>query len=152
MLEPFFFGIGVANSILLVLIFLARKSHLEILRRYGWVYLLLAIPALVAILLALLEEKPIQYTIFLAIFLAFLAVELVYDFVLKVDFRLNWLRSWKRTAPYLALYWAMNYGFVVMVWKTSLTGGLVMLGLFIIQIVANVATHPKVKAQAAQRQ
>jgi hypothetical protein len=152
MLEPFFFSIGVANSILLILIFLARRSHVETLRRYGWVYLLLAIPALVAILLALHEEKPIQYTVFLAIFLSFLTVELVYDFALKVDFRLNWLRNWRWTAPYLALYWAMNYGFVVMVWKISLTGGLVMLGLFIVQIVANVATHPRIKGRAAERQ
>jgi hypothetical protein len=35
----------------------------------------------------------------------------------------------------------MNYGFVVMPWKSSLVWGLVMLGLFIIQIIANLQTH-----------
>ncbi len=152
MLEPFFFGLGVANSLLLILVFLARKDHLKALRHYGWVYLLLAIPALAGILLALQEEKSVQYSIFLGIFLAFLALELLYDFVLKVDFRLSWIRNWKLAAPYLALYWAMNYGFVVMVWKTSLAGGLVMLGLFVVQIAANVATHPRAGARATQRQ
>ncbi len=152
MLEPFVFGLGVANSILLILIFLARKSHVAAVRQYGWVYLLLAIPALAGILLALQEQKPAQYTIFLSIFLAFLTAELLYDFVLKVDFRLNWLRNWRLSTPYLAPYWAMNYGFVVMVWKTSLAGGVTMLGLFILQIAANVATHPRGKGQAAQRQ
>lgn len=44
--------------------------------------------------------------------------------------------------PYLCLYCAMDYGFVVMVWKTSLTRGIIMLGLFIIQIIANLRTHP----------
>ena len=152
MLEPFFFGLGVANSILLILVFLARKSHVAALREYGWAYLLLAIPALAGILLALQEEKSVRYSIFLAIFLAFLALELLYDFVLKVDFRQSWIRNWKLAAPYLALYWAMNYGFVVMVWKTSLAGGLVMLGLFVVQIVANIATHPRAKGPATLRQ
>jgi hypothetical protein len=35
----------------------------------------------------------------------------------------------------------MNYGFVVMPWKTSLTRGIIMLGLFVIQMTANIATH-----------
>lgn len=152
MLEPFFLGLGVANSVLLILVFLARKVHIEALRRYGWLYLLLAIPALAGILLVSQEDKSVRYSVFLAIFLAFLAVEFLYDFVLKVDFRSSWMRNWKLSAPYLALYWAMNYGFVVMVWKTSLTGGLVMLGLFVVQIAANLATHPRAREQATQRQ
>jgi hypothetical protein len=45
--------------------------------------------------------------------------------------------------PYLGLYYAMNYGFVVMPWKTSLAWGLIMLGLFIVQIIANLRSHPK---------
>jgi hypothetical protein len=34
-------------------------------------------------------------------------------------------------------------GFVVMPWKTSLLWGLIMLGLFIVQIIANLKSHPK---------
>ena len=131
---------------------MARGDHLTALRRFGWVYLLLAIPAIYTIVLAFQENKPVQYPIFLAIFLAFLALELISDFILKVDFRVDLKRYWKLSVPYLALYWAMNYGFVVMVWKTSLAGGLVMLGLFIVQILANVVTHPKGKSQSANNQ
>jgi lipid-A-disaccharide synthase-like uncharacterized protein len=46
----------------------------------------------------------------------------------------------------------MNYGFIVMVWKTSLAGGLVMLSLFIVQIVANMVTHQKSKGSSANNQ
>jgi hypothetical protein len=37
----------------------------------------------------------------------------------------------------------MNYGFVVMPWKTPLAWGLVMRGLFIVQIIANLRRHLK---------
>jgi hypothetical protein len=152
MLEPFFFGLGIVNSIILILVFWARKDHLTALRRYGWVYLLLAIPAIYTIVLAFQENKPVQYPIFLAIFLIFLSMELFCDFILKVDFRVDLKRYWKLSVPYLALYWAMNYGFIVMVWKTSPAGGLVMLGLFIVQIVTNVVTHPKGKSHSTNNQ
>jgi hypothetical protein len=141
--EPLFFSLGIVNSLALILIFWLRKDHLPALRRFGWLYLLLSIPAVYAIILASAENQPVQYSIFLAIFLAFLVLELLFDFILKVDFRFDWKRNWKYLVPYLAFYWAMNYGFVVMVWKTSLVGGLVLLGLFIIQILANILTHPK---------
>lgn len=55
----------------------------------------------------------------------------------KIPFR----GIWKPLVPYLALYFAMNYGFVVMVGKTSLTDGLLLLGLFVLQIAVNIPTH-----------
>ncbi len=140
MLEVLFFIIGLLNSILLILIFLIRKERLNLLYRFGWTYLLLAIPATYGIFLVFQEQKAVQYGIFLGIFLAFLALEGIYDFVLKIPFREE--KNWKLLVPYLVLYYAMNYGFVVMVWKTSLAGGCIMLGLFIIQIVMNLRTHP----------
>ena len=45
MLEPFFFALGLVNNVLLILIFLVRKNHLDLLQRIGWSYFLLAIPA-----------------------------------------------------------------------------------------------------------
>lgn len=137
MLELFFFILGLVNNIFLIFIFLIRKTSINILQRIGWVYLLLAIPAAYGIFLVVQEQKAVQYSIFLGIFLAFLALEGVYDFILKVPFR----RNWKLLTPYLCLYYAMNYGFVVMVWKTSLTGGIVMLALVIIQIIVNIRGH-----------
>ncbi|WP_169698982.1 hypothetical protein [Mesotoga infera] len=51
----------------------------------------------------------------------------------------------KWVVPYLGLYCAMNYGFVAMPWKTSLMWGVIMLGLFIIQSVVDLRSHPEMK-------
>jgi hypothetical protein len=139
MLEPFFFILGLVNSILLIFIFIIRKKRLNLLHRFGWTYLLLTIPAAYGIFLVFQEQKAVQYGIFLGIFLAYLALEGVYDFALKVPFREK--RNWKLLVPYLGLYYAMNYGFVVMPWKTSIMWGIITLCLFIIQIIANLRTH-----------
>ncbi len=142
MLEPFFFALGLVNSAFLIFIFLIRKNHLALLQRIGWVYLLLTIPAIYGMTLVQLEDKSSQYTIFLGIFLAFLAIEALYDWILKIPFREK--MDWKQLTPYLALYIAMNYGFVVVVWKYySLLAGILLLGLFAIQIIANLVTHPR---------
>ena len=140
MLEPFYFALGLVNSGFLIFIFLIRKNHLDLLQRIGWVYFLLAIPAIYAIFLVQQEHKTPRYTIFLGIFLAFLAIEALYDWILKIPFRET--MDWKLLLPYVALYISMNYGFVVMVWKyDSLIGGVIMLGLFGFQIIANIVTH-----------
>jgi len=142
MLEPFYFALGLANSGFLILIFVIRKEHVALLRKIGWAYFSLAIPAIYAILLVQQEQKTWRYTIFLGIFLAFLAIEALYDWILKIPFRES--MNWKQLVPYVALYISMNYGFVVMVWRYySLIGGIVMLGLLVVQIVANIVTHPR---------
>lgn len=140
MLEELFFATGLINNIALIFIFSVRKGKLELLRRYGSAYLLLAVPAVYGIVLVQQEQKTIQYGIFLALFLAFLTLEALYDFVLKIPFRES--GNWKQLAPYISLYFAMNYGFVVMVWKNNLLGGLVMATLFAVQIIINAITHP----------
>jgi len=142
MLEPLFFALGLANNVFLILIFLIRKKHFTLLQRIGWTYLLLAIPAIYVMFLVQQEQKSLRYTVFLGIFLAFLAIETLYDWILKIPFRET--MNWKVLAPYVALYISMNYGFIVMVWKyDSIIGGVFILVLFIIQIVANVLTHPR---------
>jgi hypothetical protein len=146
MFEVFFFVLGLVNSIALIFIFLIRKKRLDLLQKIGWTYLLLAIPAVYGIFLVFLEQKAIQYSIFLGIFLAFLAIEWLFDYVLRLNFRENWKRNWKWIIPYLALYYAMNYGFIVMPWKTNMTWGFTMLGLFIIQIITNLRSHPKMNS------
>ena len=144
-MSMFFFILGLINSIFLIFIFLIRKSRLDILERIGWTYLLLAIPASYGFFLVAQEDKSIQYGIFLGIFLVFLLFEWLLDYALKINFRENMKKNWKWTVPYLALYYATNYGFIVMPWKTYLPWGLVMLGLFIIQIITNIRSHPKVR-------
>jgi len=120
MLELLFFVLGLVNSIFLIFIFLIRRNRLALLRRIGWVYLLLSIPAAYGIVLVVQEQKTVRYSIFLGIFLAFLLLEWLFDYVFKINFRENWKKNWKWVVPYLGLYYAMNYGFVVMPWKTSL--------------------------------
>ena len=143
MLELFFFILGLVNSVFLIFIFMIRKNRLALVQRTGWLYFLLAIPAVYGIILAVQEQKTVRYSIFLGIFLAFLLVEWLFDYVLKINFRENWKKNWKWLVPYLGLYYAMNYGFVVMPWKTSLVWGIIMLGLFIVQIITNLKSHPK---------
>ena len=143
MLATYFFVLGLVNSVLLILLFLVRKRRLDLVNRFGWIYFLLAVPAAYGIFLGQQEDQTGQYTIFLAIFLAFLFVEWLFDYALKINFRENWKKNWKWMVPYLGLYYAMNYGFVVMPWKTSLVWGLIMAGLFVVQIVANLRSHPK---------
>lgn len=142
MVELFFFILGFVNSCFLIFIFLIRKDRTSLLQRIGWMYLLLAIPAVYGIFLVAIERKTVQYSIFLAIFLAFLALEWLLDYFLKVPFRENMKQNLKWVVPYLGLYYATNYGFVVMPWKTSRVWGMIMLGLFVIQLVANLRSHP----------
>ena len=140
MLEPFYFALGLVNSGFLISIFLIRKNHLDLLQRIGWVYFLLAIPAIYAIFLVQQEHKSPRYTIFLGIFLAFLAIEALYDWILKIPFRET--MDWKQLVPYVALYISSNYGFLLMTWKYySVPYGIILLVLFVIQIIANIVTH-----------
>ena len=142
MLEPLFFTLGLLNNVFLIFIFLIRKNHLALVQKIGWLYFFLAIPAIYAIFLVQQEQKTQRYTIFLGIFLAFLAIEALYDWILKLPFREK--MDWKLLAPYVALYISMNYGFVVMVWRYySVIGGIIMAGLFVIQIIANIVSHPR---------
>ena len=143
MLELFFFILGLVNSIFLIVLFIVRKNRMDLVYRFGWSYLLLAIPAAYGIFLVHQENETLRYTIFLGIFLVFLLIEWLFDYVLKINFRENWRKNWKWMLPYLGLYYAMNYGFIVMPWKSSLAWGITMLCLFIIQIITNLRSHPK---------
>ncbi len=139
MFESLFLVIGLLNNTILTAVFILRNKRMDILERFGWLYLLLSIPTLYAIILVVQQQKPREYLIFLVIFMAFLALEGLYDHVLKIPFRQNW----RYVVPYLMLYYAAGYGFVVMVWKDSPTWGIAMLVLTIILLVTNILTHSK---------
>jgi hypothetical protein len=135
---------GILNNLFLIFIFIIRKNHLDLLRRVGWIYFFLSIPAIYGIFLAQQEHKDQSYTIFLIIFLAFLAIEALYDWILKIDFREK--MDWKELVPYVLLYISSNYGFIVMVWKyDTMTRGVIMLSLFVVQIILNIISHPRKK-------
>jgi len=141
LLLPLYFALAIANNVALFVVFVLRKRRMDLVRRFGWLYLLLAVPAAAGIVVAQREHAPPQYTIFLAIFLAFLAVEALYDWVLRIPFREH--PDWRLLVPYVALYISSSYGFVVMVWQESVPGGLLMLTLTLAQFAANAATHPR---------
>lgn len=140
MFETYYFILGIFNNVFLIFIFLAvRFSEASRLKAMGMAYLSLAVPAIYCIFIALQLDMPVQYVIFLCIFIAFLLLEGLYEYILKVPFRSNW----KLLTPYLMLYWSMNYGFVVMSWKNSALQGGIMLGLFSVQLTANILSHTK---------
>jgi len=142
MFETLYFVLGILNSLFLIGIFLMVKfTYATTLRKFGATYLLLSLPAILLLGFGVQQNKPSQYLIFLIIYLAFIALEGFYDFILKVDFRKNW----KLLVPFLALYWSMNYGFIVMSWKQSNDQGIAMLGLFLIQLASNLLSHTKKK-------
>lgn len=141
MVELFFFGLGLVNSLSLIAIFLARRWNPAVLEKVGWLYLLLAVPALYGIVLVRQEGAAVEYAIFLGIFLAFLMIEALFDWILRIPFRET--MDWRVLAPYVVLYLSSTYGFVVMPWRVSLPQGIIMLVLFAVQLLANVLTHPR---------
>lgn len=143
-MATYFFLLGLANSMSLILIFLVRRKRLALVLRYGWSYLLLAIPAAYGMVKAQKELESTKYSAFLGIFLAFLLFEWVCDHLLKIDFRTDLRKHWKLSIPYLSLYYAMNYGFIVMPWRANASWGAVMLVLFILQLATNLSSHTKV--------
>lgn len=144
-MELYFFILGLVNAIMLILIFAIRRKRLDLIQRFGWLYLLLSMPASFGIFLATQEHDSIRYIIFLGIFLIYLLFEWLLDHVLKLNFRENLKKNWMWMVPYLALYYAMNYGFIIMPWKSSVLWGIIMLVLFVVQIIANLRSHPKMK-------
>ena len=141
MSEELFFILGILNNLYLIFIFSIRKNT-TLLQRVGKLYFILAIPAVYTIFLVQQEVQSVRYSIFLGIFLAFLILEYLYDYVWKIPFRENLKKYWKHATPYLILYYAMNYGFVMMTWKYySPIGGAIMLGLLIVQLIINLRTH-----------
>jgi hypothetical protein len=138
--QTLFFALGLVSNAYMIAVFLVRrKRDLVTLRRVGRWYFILAIPAVIDLFLLNHNDQFVRYGIFLAIFLTFLLVEWVFDYRLHID----WRRNWKLLTPYLALYYAANYGFVVMPWKFSHLAwqGIAMLILVIVQVAVNLATH-----------
>jgi len=127
--------LALLNSALLIAIFTAhKKKRLGLMRAVGVAYLLLSVPAIFALATFPL---PGTHIIFLCIFLAYLVIECLYDYILKVDFR----RNFKLLIPYLALYYAMNYGFFVMAHRASPTYGYIVLAVTVVQIAVNLWSH-----------
>ena len=145
MIELFFFILGLINSVFLIIIFSLRKRRIDIVKKYNYIYLLLAIPAIILLIISASEPSAIQYTIFLIIFITFLIYEWILDFWLKKDFRENMKDNLLWVIPYLMLYYSMNYGFIIMPWKSNISWGIIITFLFLVQFTLNIISHPKSK-------
>jgi len=143
MFIEFAFVLGLLHNLLLVSIFYSRRIRNEgLLRKFGLAYLILTIPlTIISLIFSIVEGMASWYTIYLAIVLVYLLVEALLDWVLKIDFRSNW----KLLIPYLVLYFFANYALVMIVWRTNLTLGIIILVLYIIQLIFNALSHNKVK-------
>jgi len=108
MLALYFFILGLVNSVFLTLLFIVRKRRLDLVNRFGWIYLLLAIPAAYGLFLVQEENQTRQYSIFLGIFLAFLFVEWLFDYALEINFRENWRKNWMHLHQILKKYLKIN--------------------------------------------
>jgi hypothetical protein len=144
MIAEIVFILGLLNNLFLISIFYARRrQRFDVVRSLGVYYLLLSVPAIAGVVLALVEPSPVWYVTFLVIFIVYLGIEALYDRILKLEWRTNWRANWKYQVPYLVLYYASNYGLVVMNWNENLISGILMVVLFALQIVMNILTHPK---------
>jgi len=136
-----YFNLALMNNLILILIFTVRKTgNINLVKKIGQFYFFLAIPAAHLLIASIKQNISYQYTVFLSIFLAYLLLEFIYDYVLKIDFR----KSRKLLMPYLTLYYAMSYGFLVMVWKNSFENMLIIFILTILQLAANFWSHKPV--------
>ncbi|MCR4440424.1 MAG: hypothetical protein QHJ34_14905 [bacterium] len=105
--------LAVAHNVLLIAVFILRARHMVLLEHLGWTHLLLAMPAACALLLARGQPLGVQYTVFLSMLLAFGFRGSVW-----LVPRLPFGQEWSLLAPYLMVYFAMSFGFVVMSWET----------------------------------
>lgn len=129
--------LALLTNVTFIGIFYLRKRHLLLVEQYGkWTFLLI-IPALVSILIAILESEPPSTFIILGIYVAFMILEFFLDHYWKLDFRHNW----KLLTPYLVLYYVMNYGLVIMPWTYSTPVGIITLAFFIFQLGMNIYSH-----------
>ncbi len=138
-MQLFIFILAIVNNLLLTFVFIARKrKSLKLVSRLGAFYIALILPAA---FLLIAFDLPQTHIIFLCIFIVYLALECLFDFILKIDFRSNW----KLLVPYIALYYASAYGFIIMTWQYSLFQGIVIVVLTVLQITANIISHDKKK-------
>ena len=61
------------------------------------------------------------------------------------DFRENMKDNLLWVIPYLMLYYSMNYGFIIIPWKSNISWGIIITFLFLVQFTLNIISHPKSK-------
>ena len=131
------------NAMLIALFYASKRQANKQLTTIGKWYLAVMLPGSVGITIwAAILGFRWGYMLLLLILIIYLLIEILYDYVLKV----NWRNNWRFAAPYLAFYYIANYAVVVLNWEYSITWGIILLILFILQIITNIWSHPRAKA------
>jgi len=143
MFNELMFILGLAHNLLLICIFyLAGIKNKNLLKKFGLAYLIIVIPlCLTNLVLSFTESKEYLTSLFLVIVLVYLCFEVTLDWVLKKDFR----KDWRLLTPYLMLYFFANYALVIIVWKSNLTFGAILLTLYITQLILNAFSHENIR-------
>lgn len=89
-------------QICLIVLFAIRKSNLDLILQYGWVFYLLCIPAVIVSILMLRGGKEWSFWVGGFIFLVWAIFGLIVEYV----FRIQWRNPivWPIFIPYVALY------------------------------------------------
>ena len=137
------FVLGLVHNLLLICVFyLAGIKNKVLLKKFGLTYLIIVIPlCLINLVLSFTESKEYLTSLFLVIVLVYLCFEVTLDWVLKKDFR----KDWRLLTPYLMLYFFANYALVIIVWKSNLTFGAILLTLYITQLIFNAFSHENIR-------
>ncbi len=145
MFEPLLFALGILINLFFTLIFfLIKKQRLDLVKPIGIILFSITLPGAVSLLiLMIIEGIRIVFIMFGVFILSFLIIEIVYDYILKLEFR----SDKKLLVPYVILYYAMNYGLIVMNWSVNLTYGIIILILSIVQLAFNISNHINIKKQ-----
>jgi hypothetical protein len=82
--------------------FTVRKLNLDLIQRYGWVFYLLSIPAVIVSIIILRGDKPVSFWLAGIIFLVWAMVGYFIEYQLGIQWRSP--PNWPVLIPYVLLY------------------------------------------------
>jgi hypothetical protein len=111
---------AIAFNFLIIGIFVASKhNRLDVSRRIGIVWLLLAIPLVIVFVRYWIVGKSLQVMVCFGVVFFYMFVEWLLDFVLKVDFRAKAITH----VPYIILEYAALFSLIVVAFTIDRTWG-----------------------------
>jgi hypothetical protein len=125
--------------ICLIILFAIRKSNMDIILKYGWLFYLLCIPALIISLIMIRGGKPFSFWLAGFIFLVWAVLGFTVEYVFKIQWRNPII--WPIFIPYVLLYLGtiMFYWFPVGMLSRPLW--YLYAALFAVSTYLNVTSH-----------
>lgn len=126
-------------QVCLTALFAIRKTNLELILKYGWVFYLLCIPALIVSFLMIRGGKPFSFQLAGFLFLAWAILGTVVEYFCKIEWRSPIL--WPIFIPYVLLYLGtiMFYWFPVGMLSRPLW--YLYAGFFAVGTYLNITSH-----------